>query len=68
MNVNKVLTEDYENKTLGERGKNKPKTNPKQTQTKPNQTQSNRRSRGDPISNQNPRFVRLWELVSAKNL
>ena len=29
MNVNKVLTKDYENKTLGERGK-------KQSQTKPN--------------------------------
>jgi hypothetical protein len=29
MNVNKVLTKDYENKTLGERGK-------KQTQTNPN--------------------------------
>jgi len=28
MNVNKVLTEDYENVTLGKRGKNKPKTNP----------------------------------------
>jgi len=28
MNVNKVLTRDYEKKTLGERGKNKPKTNP----------------------------------------
>jgi len=46
MNVNKVLTKDYENKTLGERGKNKPnsnpikpKTNPKQTQYEPNQTQ-----------------------------
>jgi len=28
MNVNKVLTEDYENETLGERGKNKPNSNP----------------------------------------
>ncbi len=28
MNVIKVLTMDYENKTIGERGKNKPKTNP----------------------------------------
>jgi len=35
MNVNKVLTKDYENKTLGQRGKNKPNTNPIQTQTKP---------------------------------
>ena len=28
MNVNKVLTKDYEKKTLGEHGKNEPKTNP----------------------------------------
>jgi len=28
MNVNKVLTKDYINKTVGERGKNEPKTNP----------------------------------------
>jgi hypothetical protein len=28
MNVNKVLTKDYEKRTLGERGKNKPNTNP----------------------------------------
>jgi len=35
MNVNMVLTVDYDKKTLGERGKNKPKTNPIQTQTNP---------------------------------
>jgi len=28
MNVNKVITTYYENKTLGERGKNKPNSNP----------------------------------------
>ena len=28
VNVNKVLTKDYEKRTLGERGKNEPKTNP----------------------------------------
>ena len=28
MNVTKVLTREYEKRTLGERGKNKPKTNP----------------------------------------
>jgi len=28
MKVNKVLTKDYEKRTLGERGKNEPKTNP----------------------------------------
>ena len=35
MNVNKVLTKDYEKRTLGERGKNKPNSNPIQSQTKP---------------------------------
>ena len=35
MNVNKVLTKDYENKTLGEHGKNKPNSNPIQTQSNP---------------------------------
>ncbi len=35
MNVNSVITKDYEKRTLGERGKNKPKTNP----IKPNQSQ-----------------------------
>ncbi|MBW8040952.1 MAG: hypothetical protein FVQ85_13235 [Planctomycetes bacterium] len=56
MNVNKVLTKDYEIRTLGEHGKNEPKTNPikantkpikankmpKQTQYEPNQTQFQR--------------------------
>jgi len=35
MNVSPVSTMDYEKKTPGESGKNKPKTNPKQTQTNP---------------------------------
>ena len=35
MNASTVLTNDYDNWTLGERGKNEPKTNPKRTQTKP---------------------------------
>jgi len=53
MFVNKVLTKDYDKRTLGERGKNEPNSNPikansnpikankmqKQTQYKPNQTQ-----------------------------
>ena len=56
MNVNKVLTKDYEKRTLGGHGKNEPKTNPirtqskpikankmpKQTQNEPNQTQFQR--------------------------
>jgi len=40
MNVNKVLTKDYEKKTLSEHGKNKPNSNPIQTQSKPIQTQT----------------------------
>jgi len=39
MNVNKVLTKDYESQTLGGRGKNKPNTKPIQTQSNPKQTQ-----------------------------
>jgi hypothetical protein len=36
MNVNKVLTKDYEKRTLGERGKNKANSKPIQTQYKAN--------------------------------
>jgi len=35
LNVNKVLTEDYEKRTLGQRGKNKPNSKPIQSQSKP---------------------------------
>jgi len=56
MNVNKVLTKDYENETLSGHGKNKPNSKPikantnpikanimpKQTQYEPNQTQFQR--------------------------
>jgi len=34
MNVSNIITKDYENKTLGERGKNKPNSNPIQSQYK----------------------------------
>jgi hypothetical protein len=40
VNVNKVLTRDYEQRTLGKRGKNKPNSNPIQSQFKPNQSQN----------------------------
>ena len=40
MNVNKVLTKDYLKRTLGQRGKNKPNSNPIQSQFKPNQSQN----------------------------
>jgi len=35
MNVNNVLTKDYEKRTLGERGKNKPNSNPIHAKTQP---------------------------------
>jgi len=35
MNVNKVLTRDYENKSNWTLGENEPKTNPIRTQSKP---------------------------------
>jgi len=35
MNVNKVLTKDYENKSNWTLGENEPKTNPKRTQSNP---------------------------------
>jgi hypothetical protein len=35
MNVNKTITKDYGNWTLGQRGKNKPNSKPIQTQSKP---------------------------------
>jgi len=35
MNVSRVSTRDYDKKTLGQRGKNKPKTNPIQSQSNP---------------------------------
>ncbi len=34
MNVNKVLTREYEKRTLGEHGKNEPKTNPNEAKCK----------------------------------
>ena len=42
MNVTKVLTRDYVNKTLGERGKNEPKTNPIKANFKKAQTNVNK--------------------------
>ena len=47
MNVNNLLTRDYEKTTLGIPGKNKAKTNPKQSQTNPKQIE-------DPEGNQFP--------------
>ena len=39
MNITKVLTTDYDKRTLGIRGKNEPKTNPIQTQFYAKRTQ-----------------------------
>jgi hypothetical protein len=46
MYVNKVLTKDYDKKTLGKRGKNEPKTKPIKANKMPKQTQSNPTCRG----------------------
>jgi|GEM_PF-3322784 len=59
MNVNKVLTRDYEKKTLSERGKNKPKTNPNKAKTKPNKPNFNRRGCSSTGSGPNSRILFL---------
>jgi len=72
MDVNNVLARDYEERTLGERGKNKPNSNPiqtqtnpikankmpKQTQFKPNQTQFQRQKIPAAGSIRTPAIVR----------
>jgi hypothetical protein len=40
LNVTEVITKDYEKKNTWWSGKNKPNSNPKQTQFKPNQSQN----------------------------
>jgi hypothetical protein len=71
MNVNKVLTKDYEKRTLGERGK----TNPIQTQSKPIQSQLKpikcqnkpKQTQSNPISNGRGRKKLVFQpLVSYK--
>ncbi len=41
MNVSAVLTKYYDNWTLGQRGKNKPKTNPNKPKSSPKQAKTN---------------------------
>jgi len=53
MNLNFYLTKDYEKRTLGKRGKNKPNTNPIQTQYKPN-TNPNKANFPAPRGETNP--------------
>ena len=63
MNVNKVLTRDYGNKSNWTLGENKPNTNPIQTQYKPNtnpiQTQTKPICR---MAKMNPNFFVQKEL------
>ena len=55
MIVNKVLTKDYENKTLGEHGKNEPKTNPIKPNSKPIRPKTNPiQTQTNPISRPSP--------------
>jgi len=62
INLTHYPTEAYNDFSPLPTPENKPKTNPKQSQTNPNkaktnpkQSQSNRRSRGDPIKSKIPR-------------
>jgi len=57
MNASSVLTKNYDNWTLGERGKNEPKRTqykPKMNQNEPKRTQTN------PISNPAPHSTSLF--------
>ena len=59
ISVSPVNTMDYDKKTLGERGKNKPNTNPIQTQSKPKQTQIKPNTKPNkPNSNLNSKDLR----------
>jgi len=58
MNVSNFITADYENKTLSRRGKNKPNSNPIQTQTNPikaNKTPKQTQNKPKQTQSQNPR-------------
>ena len=78
MNVNKVITKDYEDKTLGERGKNKPNSKPIQTQTNPikankmpKQTQFKpKQTQSKPISPppRTEQLVRKYPIFAVKSL
>jgi hypothetical protein len=64
MNVNKVLTKDYENKTNWTLGENEPKTNPIQSQFKANSKpiQSQFKANSNPIRTQSNPILQsmLW--------
>ncbi len=64
MNVNKVLTKDYENVRLGGRGENKPNTNP----IKPNQP--NFKAKQSQFQNQPPFFVghNIWYIAQLSQI
>jgi len=57
MNVTKELTRDYEKRTLGERGKNEPKTNPIYPCVASGEAGTN------PISRAKKSCARLWALL-----
>ena len=52
MNINKVLTRDYENKSNWTLGENEANTNPKRTQSKPIKPKTNpKQSQNEPKTN-----------------
>ncbi len=73
MNVNKVLTRDYVKRTLGESGKNEPKTNPNEPnqsqlkpikcQNKPNQSQF---LSAISVAGQSQKHLFLWLLLGVR--
>jgi len=68
MNVNRVLTREYEKKTLGEHGKNEPKTNPKRTQTNPNEAKF-KNAKMNPIQTQSkPDFSGYLRLLAISRI
>ncbi len=60
MNVNKVLTGNYENKTLGERGKKQSQTNPNKAKFKNTQTNVNK------VSTKNYEHILNWVICENK--
>ena len=62
MNVNAIKTRDYKNETLSGYGKNKPNSNPIQTQSNPISTQNKpNQSQSNPIS-EKPKWI--WGIVN----
>jgi hypothetical protein len=65
MNVNKVLTKDYDKMDTWSNGKNKPNSNPKRTQTNPIKAQKmQKQTQYKPNSNPNKANFRVKERIT----